>query len=277
MIEKQGRIIERLIIIGASFTLITNYLSTILWSDSYKYLDMANGLGTVDPWARRPFIPFLAGMIANLFSLDTARAFYFVNIGLFILASLLLYQQHDLTTTLVTISCMAPVIGFFGKVLLDSAIFFCVVMGLFLKERPYPLMVWTTVLTAVHPMAFGLCLVVLLFAISKKREVFLMVPPIAVFLIWFMPFGSYTLLLYPDLVDLLYILKSLNVLWLGVLFFRPTKHSLMFLSMLAVCIGFVFFLTSPLRAFIPLAALLGPQLMEGVRPALVIKEIEKEI
>lgn len=258
-------VVERLIVIGASYTLIANYLSKTLWSDSYKYLDMANGLGTVDPWARRPLIPFLAGMMADLFSLDTARAFYFVNIGLFILAALLLYQQYGLTTTLVTISCMAPVIGFFGKVLLDSAIFFWVVTALFLKAQPYLLTVWTTVSATVHPMAFGLCLVLLLFAISKSYEVFLIVPPLTVFLIWFMPFGSYSVLLYPDLADMIYTVKSLNVLWIGVLFFRPNKHGLMFLSMLAVCIGFGFFLTSPLRAFTPLAALMGPQLIEGIR------------
>jgi len=262
-------IIPPIVICAAAYVIVGNEGSWILWGDSSKYIDMASGLTTVEPWSNRPLIPFLAGVFSDMTNQDIAHSFYYLNIGFFAIAGLTLLYRFGLLTALVTMTCTYPASLIFGKALLDSAVFMAVAVSLFLIDGEYMpfVIIWTTISAALHPMAFALCMVVLAFAAYEQSSLIFpfsmwyLVLPAVVFLAFFLP-STYSILLIPDLNDLLYSLKVLNVLWLGLFFLRKDKESFLLLLLLGVCLFFVPFLTMPARAFTPLALVLGPRLVE---------------
>ncbi|MHA2380105.1 MAG: hypothetical protein ACXADO_10070 [Candidatus Thorarchaeota archaeon] len=258
--------IRMTIVAGAAYTLVANPLSWTLWGDASKYIDMANGLPSSEPWSSRPLIPYLAGLLSSSLSIDIAVSFYYINIVLFASACLFLYREHGLTATLVTMACFSPAINIYGKILLDAAIFFWLAVALFIRDRPYTLAVWCVFAAAVHPIALALCGVVLVYSVVESPYWMPCLFPLIlaiVYWVWFWPVGSYTVLMMPGLDDLLYTLKMLNALWLGLLFLRRDRESVLIVLLLIVCIGFVPLLTMPARAFPPMALLLGPRLVEG--------------
>lgn len=258
------RLIAPLIVCGIALTLVVNPLAQVLWPDSYKYIDMALGIGANAPWAFRPLVPFLAGVVSSLFGVNIPLAFLALNTSFFALAGLLILRTFNLTTAVVTMACMSPAVTIFGVPLLDAAIFMFVAVALFLREWAYPLMVWTMLSAAVHPMAFALCMVVLMFSAFENSLPYLFFFPPVIFMLFFWP-STYTTLLLPELNDLLYSLKVLNALWLGLLFLRKDRESLLVVVMLAACLFFVPFLTMPARAFSPMALVLGPMLVKETR------------
>lgn len=271
MNETQINLLKALIVVGVAVTMVFNPLMDQYWSDSSKYIDMANGLPSFEPWSSRPLIPSLVRLMAYVLPFDVVHIFQYLNILFFALAGLLLLREYDLTAALVTMACLSPAITIFGAVLLDSAIFFWFAMALFLRERPYILFGWSIAAAAVHPMAFVLCWVILLFSAQGAfSNLFLVnllyvLMPLVVYLIFFLPIGTYTTFLLPEFKDLLYSLRTLNVLWFGLFFLRKDRESLLVVVVVSICVGFAFFLTMPARAFTPLALMLGPILVDRMR------------
>lgn len=259
------QLLQVAIVAGAAYHIVTSALVWGIWPDCEKYISMAEGLSVGDPFGRRIFIPWLASVVMAIVGCDAVSAFYNLNMGFVFLASLIILREYDLLTALIVLSCTGGFSIYFGKALLDAAIFLLIVLALYFANHKNTAALFCVLFLSVltHPIGFVLCGIIFVFSVDLPHLVLIAVS-LMVFYLWFMPV-TYVTFRAHDIIAVFAVLKMLSVQWLGVLTLRRDRQSLMILALIAACCGFSLFLTWPARAFVMLSPILAPRLRELIR------------
>ena len=91
-----------------------------------------------------------------------------------------------------------------------------------------------------------------------------LIPGFVVFLL-LLP-QSYGAIFVPNIPRILNMVKSVTVLWIGLLTLRKDRESFLLLSVLAVCIGFSLIASNIDRVLSPLGIFLAPRLLSIINP-----------
>jgi len=256
-----------IVFLGVAFTLTSRTPTEPPISDFAYYVDMANGLSAPDPFGKRILVPFLAGLLGG-----SPLAFHYMNIILVAGAAVLLYLKSDsreqgLVSSLLFLGCTRAITIYAGEPSPDGMTYFLIALTLYLlnTDKDWCIIIVACFAAATHPIAI-IMVGLIWFAnnTSKPVQLLYLVPGVLVFICLFPQ--SYGMLFIPDIPRALAMVKSVNVLWIGILSVRKDSKGLTLIGAICVCTGFSLVASNVDRVFSSLGLLLAPMLGKLVLP-----------
>jgi len=220
-------------------------------SDFVHYVNMANGIPAPDPFGKRILVPFLASLFGG-----TPDAFHWMNVVLLTFAVCFLYLANDggrkgFITGLLFLTCTRAIVLTTGEPVPDAMTYLLVAISLYLTKEErlkYGIIVIAPLAAATHPIAFAIVtLIWVMYSIPDVVKILFLIPGAIVFILLFPQ--SYGTLLIPDLVRVLWMAKSLGILWIGVLGIKMNRDGMQLLLVIACCLGFSLLATNVDRVF----------------------------
>ena len=262
---------------GVVFSLMSGTPTDPPTSDFAYYMDMANGLYVPDPFGKRILMPFIVGLLgANIY------VFHYINLILVTFSAVLLYMSNgknkqSFISALLYLGCTRAITMYAGEPSPDGMTYFLIASTIFLVGKNYD---WLNIVVFVlaaanHPISF--VIVVAVFVISNYEspiKLLYLIPGAIVFL--FLLPSSYGYIYFPDLPRLLNVVKSVNVLWLGILTIRKDKESFLLLSIILSCLGFSLVASNIDRILSPLGLFLAPRFVSLLYPPEQDQTIDSE-
>ncbi len=251
--------------LGVVFSLTSRTPTEPPVSDFAYYVDMANGLPAPDPFGKRILVPFIASLFGG-----SPLAFHYMNIIFVALASLLLYLSNKggdrgFIVGILFLTGTRAITIYAGEPSPDGMIYLLIALTIYLVEiqKDWLFVIVAPLAAATHPIAFVITTIVWSMQNYKEyRKFLLLVPGVLVFL-WLLP-QSYGTLYLPDLSRILWMARSITVLWLGLLALRKNKESLLVLFVIIACFGFSLLATNVDRVFAPIGLFLAPMFVRVV-------------
>lgn len=254
-------------ILGVTFSLTSGTPTEPPISDFAFYVDMANGLSAPDPFARRILVPFLAGLLGG-----SPMVFHYMNIILVAGAAVLLYLRSDsdaqgLVASLLFLGCTRAITIYAGEPSPDGMTYFLIALTMFLlnTDKEWGVAIAACLAATTHPIA--IIMIGLIWVINKTGEpirLLYLVPGILIFIYLFPQ--SYGVLFVPDIPRILAMVKSINVLWIGLLSIKKDSKGLMIVGAICACAGFSLVASNVDRVFSSLGLFLAPMLAGLVFP-----------
>jgi hypothetical protein len=246
---------------GAILTL-TSWTPTIPpVSDFVHYVNMANGIPAPDPFGRRILVPFLASLFGG-----TPYVFHYMNVVLLTLATCVLYLYNDggkkgFITGLLFLSCTRAIVLTVGEPVPDAMTYLLLALMLYLTkiEHKWGVILIAPLAAATHPIAFVIVNVIWVVHVFPDIVKILFLMPGVIVFILLLP-QSYGTLYIPDIVRILWMAKSLGILWIGFLGIRKNRDGVQLLMVIACCFGFSLLATNVDRIFSFLGLFLSPLL-----------------
>ena len=258
---------ENLLFVGVTYfgavLALTSWTPTVPpVSDYVYYINMANGIPAPDPFGKRILVPFIVGLIGG-----TPDAFHYFNVVLLTLAVCLLYLGNDggrrgFIIGLLFLSCTRAIVLTAGEPSPDAMTYLLVAMALYLVkiEHKWGIVFLAPIAAATHPIAFVIVTVIwVVNSLPDIVKLILLVPGIIVFVI-LLP-HTYGTLFIPDFTRILWMVKSLSILWLGILGLRSNREGVQLLLVVGCCFGFSLLATNVDRIFSTLGLFLSPYLV----------------
>jgi hypothetical protein len=257
---------------GVTFSLTSGTPTIPPVSDFAYYIDMANGLPAPDPFGKRILMPFIVGLLGG-----SPYVFHYINLALITLSATLLYMtkynKQSFLSGLLFLACTRAITIYSGEPSPDAMTYFLIGSALFLVNYEYDWLnvVVLTLAAANHPISFVIVgAIIVINNFDKPMKWLYLVPGIVVF-IFLIP-QSYGLIYYPDIPRLLNVVKSVNILWLGVFTIRKDRDSVLLISIILATLGFSFIASNIDRVLSPLGILLAPRFVSILYPE---KEVEE--
>ncbi|MHA1928258.1 MAG: hypothetical protein ACTSV2_06735 [Candidatus Thorarchaeota archaeon] len=252
---------------GVVFSITTGTPTTPPISDFEHYVDMANGLEAPDPFGKRILVPFLIGLMGG-----DPFVFHYVNLVLLVFAAAILYLYMDgdvrgLLTGLLFLGCTRAISMYAGEPSPDAMTYLLIALTLYLtkKDIDWSILVIAPLAAATHPICCVFVSIIWLVQVFPdiKKSLYL-IPGIIVFLL-LLP-ESYGTLFLPDLERILWIVKSINILWIGVLALRKNRFSYLVILLILTTAGFSLIATNVDRIFSFLGLAMAPLFIEILYP-----------
>lgn len=198
--------------------------------DVDQYLTMAQGGVALDPWNKRPLVPFLASLFGG-----SALAFHYLNLAAFVIALFLFARtKGQLAAFVFLVSQQHVLTACIGEPLTDAFVLLWISSALFLvnRRRRLPLVPVAVFAALTHPIALLYVGLVVIMGF-RLNEALVLLPGLVVQLLLLPETG---LVFFPWL-NYRDILLSLNLSLLGLGAVRPNREG--FLAILAFALGLV--------------------------------------
>jgi len=251
---------------GVTFSLTSGTPTIPPISDFAYYADMANGLPAPDPFSTRILMPFIVSLLGG-----SPLVFHYINLVLVTLCATGLYitkyNKQSFLSGLLFLGCTRAITIYSGEPSPDGMTYFLIIAALLIVEYEYDWLnvIVLTLAAANHPISFVIVGAIIVINNYKKPMKLLYIIPGVIVFIFLIP-QSYGVIFYPDLPRLLNVVKSVNILWLGLLTLRKDRESVLLVSIILSTLGFSFIASNIDRVLSPLGILLAPRFVSILYP-----------
>jgi hypothetical protein len=252
---------------GVTFSLTSGTPTIPPISDFAYYVDMANGLFAPDPFGKRILMPFIVGLLGG-----SPYTFHYLNLALITMCTTLLYlsygrNQQSFISGLLFLACTRAITLYAGEPSPDGMTYFLIASAIFLVNTKYHWLnlITITLAAANHPISLVIVgVIIVIYNYDKPERLLTLIPGAIVFLL-LMP-TSYGTIFIPDIPRLLNMVKSVNVLWLGVFAIRRDKESVLLILIILCTFGFSLIASNIDRILSPLGMFLAPMFLSLLYP-----------